>query len=317
MVALLSLKPWETDSLGPSVSVSPELGVGLDDAVAVIPARGFHLAEARVAPPGRPALVDRRAEPPEPGPTPEIGISAGRAVQGSAPAAPPARTPRPQPQEQPPPEPPPAPVPVAAPAPEPTPVAAPVASPQLVADFDRPYLQSILDDEDGASDVVTVQVHEGEEYAFAFSFQIVQMVYGEPGADNLIVHLNGDVSEEPSFGLQLWDYAADEWQGDWRGLWASGGAVGGDRFLAPVTEREWHDVIVHFEASSLGTGFYEVYLDGQLVDARRGVSLIAPGGISAQIELGLFRDGERVQGTSEILFDAAKLGSTAASVQPE
>lgn len=318
LIALLSLKPWEADPVGPSLSVSPNLGLALDDAVAVIPAPGVRVAHARVAPAVHPAFVDSRKEPASPAqsPGPELGISSARAVQVSQPAPPSSQPPRPQPQQRPPVEAP-APVPVAAPAPDPAPVAAPVAEPQLDADFDRPYRQSLFDEDDGASDVVTVQVVEGEEYAFAFSFQILQMVYGEPGADNLIVHLNSDASEAPSFGLQLWDYAADEWQGDWRGLWASGEAVGDDRFLAPVSEREWHDVIVHFEASSLGTGYYEVFLDGEPVDARSGVSLIAPGSSSAQVELGLFRDGERVQGTSEILFDAAKLGSTVASVQSE
>jgi hypothetical protein len=313
-VALVSLKPWEADSVGPSLSVSPNLGLGLDDAVAVIPTPGIRVAQARVAPvAAHPTFVDSRKGPAaEQSPEPELSISAPRAVQVSEPAPPP---PRPQPQQQVPVEAP-APVPVAAPPPDPAPVAAPVAQPQLDADFDRPYLQSVFNEDDGASDVVTVQVVEDEEYAFAFSFQILQMVYGEPGADNLIVHLGSDASEAPSFGLQLWDYAADEWQ-DWRGLWASGEAVGDDRFLAPVTEREWHDVIVHFEASSLGTGYYEVFLDGEPVDALGGISLIAPGSSSAQVELGLFRDGERVQGTSEILFDAAKLGSTVASVQSE
>jgi Polysaccharide lyase len=318
LIALLSLKPWEADPMGPSLSVSPNLGLGLDDAVAVIPAPGVRVAPARVAPAAaHPTLVDSRKEPAtEQSPGPELGISAARAVQVSEATPPPSQPSRPQPQQQVPVEAP-APVPVATPAPDPAPVAAPVTQPQLDADFDRPYLQSVFDEDDGASDVVTVQVVEGEEYAFAFSFQILQMVYGEPGADNLIVHLNGDASEAPSFGLQLWDYAADEWQGDWRGLWASGEALGEDRFLAPVSEREWHDVIVHFEASSVGTGYYEVFLDGEAVDARSDVSLIAPGSSSAQVELGLFRDGERVQGTSEILFDAAKLGSTVASVQSE
>ena len=36
-------------------------------------------------------------------------------------------------------------------------------------------------------------------------------------------------------------------------------------------------MIVHFKASSLGAGFYAVYIDGELVDAREGISLIVPG----------------------------------------
>ena len=85
--------------------------------------------------------------------------------------------------------------------------------------------------------------------------------------------------------------------------------MGGDRFLAPVSERTWHDVVISFRASSAGDGFYTLSLDGELVDARDEVSLIAPGSTSAQIEVGLLRDSTRVQGTSEIRLDAASLES--------
>jgi hypothetical protein len=90
--------------------------------------------------------------------------------------------------------------------------------------------------------------------------------------------------------------------------------VGGERFLAPLAEGSWHDIVVHFKASSQEDGFYEVYLDGASVDARDGVSTIVPGSSYTQIEVGLLRDGDRVQGTSEIRLDAAKLGGTLESV---
>ena len=51
----------------------------------------------------------------------------------------------------------------------------------------------------------------------------------------------------------------------------------GDRFLAPVAEHEWHDVVIHFKASAVDAGFYETFLDGNLIDSRSGVSMIADG----------------------------------------
>ena len=71
--------------------------------------------------------------------------------------------------------------------------------------------------------------------------------------------------------------------------------------------------MIRFRASSEGDGFYILSLDGELVDARGEISLIAPGSSAAQIEVGLLRDSTRVQGTSEIRIDAASLES----VEPE
>jgi hypothetical protein len=238
------------------------------------------------------------------------------------------------------------------PASSPVPAAAPAPGPQLVADFengldgwstsavgdvsprvafgivrdgeraavvrlagDQSSSRLILGGDGGGDEEGVVQIREGQEYAFAFSFYIQTMAYGEPGADNLILRLQSDGTESLTFGLELWDPAGGA-LGEERGLWSAGEAVGGDRFLGPASERAWHDVIVHFRASSQGEGFYAVYLDGELVDARDGVSLIAPGSDHTQIEVGLFRDGEHVQGTSEIRLDAAKLGDTLESVLP-
>jgi hypothetical protein len=180
---------------------------------------------------------------------------------------------------------------------------------------DQSRSQLILGGDGDADEEDVVQIREGEEYAFAFSFYIQRMAYGEPGVDNLVLRFKSDASDALAFGLQLWDPEEDSERGE-RGLWSSGEAVGGDRFLAPAPERTWHDAIVHFKASSQGAGFYEVYLDGELVDARDGVSMIVPGSGYAQIEVGLFRDGEQVQGTSELRLDAAVLGNTVESVQP-
>ena len=88
----------------------------------------------------------------------------------------------------------------------------------------------------------------------------------------------------------------------------------GDRYLAPLAEDQWHDVVIHFKSSSHGNGFYRVYLDGQLVDSRDGVSMIVPGHSSAYIKNGLYRNGDEIPGTSEIRLDAGRLGTSLASV---
>jgi hypothetical protein len=161
-----------------------------------------------------------------------------------------------------------------------------------------------------------LQIQEGDQYAFAFSFYITQMAYGGVGTDNQIMRLVGEGSDTHSLGLQLWEYASSPWYEGTRGLWSSGEATAGPRLLAATEEGVWHDVILHFRASTHGDGFYEIYVDGQLVDARDGVTLIPPGSAFAQIEVGLFRDADQVHGTSEIRIDAAKLGDTLNSVLP-
>ena len=118
------------------------------------------------------------------------------------------------------------------------------------------------------------------------------MVYGHPGAHNLIMQFKSDGEGSPNFGLQLWDYEGDDGISGGKGLWSHGDAMGGDRFLAPVSEHAWHDVAIHFRASSHDDGFYEVFLDGSLIDSRSGVSMIVPGRSSAYIKTGLYRNGE-------------------------
>ncbi len=153
----------------------------------------------------------------------------------------------------------------------------------------------------------TVELHDGDERFYAFSINVRQMVYGRPGAHNLITQLKSNGEGSPNFGLQLWDY-----QGK-RGLWSHGGAMGGDRYLAPLAHDQWHDVLIHFKASSTG-GFYRVYLDGQLVDSRDGVNVIRSDRDGGYIKTGLYRNGDEIPGTSDIRLDAARLGTTQASV---
>jgi hypothetical protein len=346
-VALVGIQPWAANSVDPRLDV-PGLGaVSIPETIAAAPAPAAAAAAPRV---GRAhaMTVAAPARAPEQSSSPQAGIGPGRPVAGGGSAAPePAPTP-PSPQAQAQPEP----VVAQEPAPPPVPAAAPAPGPQLVADFEDglngfstsavgdvpPRVASgiardgeraglirltgaesssglILGGDGGSGEEGIVEIRDGQEYAFAFSFYIQSMVYGEPGADNMILRLRSDASESVALGLELWE-APGQTAGFERGLWSSGEAVGGDRFLAPVSERAWHDVVVQFKASSQGLGSYALYLDRELVDSRDGVSLIAPGSDHSQIEVGLFRDGERVQGTSEIRLDAAKLGETLESVQP-
>ncbi|HEY7255635.1 MAG TPA: heparin lyase I family protein [Solirubrobacterales bacterium] len=163
----------------------------------------------------------------------------------------------------------------------------------------------------------TIQFGEGYEGWYAFSFYIDQMVYGHPGGHNLIFQFKGAPDNgSPNFGLQLWDYEGDDGVSGGRGLWSHGEAAGGDRFLGPVAEHEWHDVAIHFKISGQGDGFYETFLDGRLVDERSGVSIIGEGAETVYIKDGIYRNPETVSGTSEIRLDACKLGPTYQSVLP-
>jgi hypothetical protein len=165
-----------------------------------------------------------------------------------------------------------------------------------------------------ASTYGTEEFFEGEEFWYGFSFYIKQMVYGQPGAHNLIMQFKSNGTGSPNFGLQLWNVNGK------KGLWTGGAAqqIGssGERFLSPLTENAWHDVQIHFKASEVGAGFYETFLDGKLVDAQSGISMIVPGKNGAYIKNGLYRNGGTAPGTSEIFIDSAKLGTTQASVLP-
>ena len=263
----------------------------------------------------------------------------------------PAPAPAPTPSPAPAPAPTPAPTPTPAPAPAPNPAPAPSSAALLDAGFESNLAnwniagvgevvptvttttvrsgakacqvkltgsqnrsELILGGNGGGSTTGTVEFHEGDEYWYGFSLDIQQMVYGKPGAHNLFMQFKSDGEGSPAWGLQLWDTAGK------KGLWTAGKAMqigsSGERFLAPISERQWHDVVVHFKASSTGNGFYEVYLDGALVDSRSGVSMIVPGHSAAYIKNGLYRNGGTAPGTSEIALDAAKLGTSQSAVAP-
>jgi hypothetical protein len=157
-----------------------------------------------------------------------------------------------------------------------------------------------------------IAVNDGDEIALSFLVQVAPTAYRLPGEENLILRLGSEAGEEPSLGLQLWD----DGSGEGRGLWSSGEAMGGERFLAPLSEGAWHRVTIYLQASSSDDGFYLLTLDGEPIEARAWVGLIESEGGSAQLEIGLFRDGQRISDPTDVFFGPAMLGDSLESVQP-
>jgi hypothetical protein len=154
----------------------------------------------------------------------------------------------------------------------------------------------------------TIEFGDGDEGWLGFSFDILHMTYGSPRFFNLIMQFKGEGEGSPNFAIQIGRQGTD------RGIWSSGTAMGSSRFLAQVSERQWHRVELHFRASNHGSGFYQLFLDGRLIDRGRRVSMIPPGRRNAYIKLGLYRDGTDLDGTSTTLVDSVSIGRTQASV---
>jgi hypothetical protein len=150
---------------------------------------------------------------------------------------------------------------------------------------------------------------EGDGFIFSFSFYIVSMVYGEPGAHNLLCQLKGDDEGGPAIGLQLWDYEGDhgEYKANPRGLWSAGAGMSGDRFLALAPEKAWHDVVVEVVVSNAAAGSYTVTLDGEVIDSKSGVSTIPAEATYAYIKCGNYRNGAEIPGTNELRLDACRV----------
>lgn len=313
--ALVSLEFWEGAPVEPRLGVEsgPGLESGVGKAIAVGPEERVAIAPAQEAPGiGRGVAAREISVPVAEGDSPQhLAIAPAQVVSRHEPVAQP---------EPPGPGASPAPQPAPGAAPEAVPVAAPSPSPATTSPGGAPAEQGggVPSGPVGAGSGPgsgepegAIDVGEGEEGAFAFSFLAQPTAYRAPGEENLIVQFAGEAGEDPSFGLQLWDDGGGQ-----RGLWASGDAMGGERFLAPLADGVWHQVVVDFEASSGGDGFYLGLLDGEPVDARAWVSLIESGSDSAAIEVGLFRDGERVDDGADVLFGPTEFGETLESVLP-
>lgn len=315
IAAVLSLPQWGEDSVIPEVSVVPGPRVGLGDAVAVSPPRRLAVAPAHLAGVEGPRLAALGATGAVGGSGARTGLASAQIVAVSVAVRPPTESP-----QSPPPEP--VPPPQAAPTPVATPVSMPAPSPAAVAAPTRPLpgdgSQPPQPHPSGGPGPIggvvsgPVQIYEGDQYAYSFSFYIQPDVYRAPGEDNLILRFGDEADESHSLGLQLWD----DGSGSQRGLWASGDAMDGERFLAPVAEGAWHEVVLYFQASSEDDGLYLLLLDGEPVDTRAWVGLIDSAGSHGLLEAGLFREGERVDDAAEIFFGPARLGETLESVIP-
>jgi hypothetical protein len=311
LTALATLHPWSSPtSVAPQLSLGQGLGVGLGDAVALPPARSLAVAPARPVAPGAQRLVASEARDAPSAATAVAGVAPARVV--SAPTAPSAAPPTPsapEPESAPPPQAsPPAPVPVAAPAPQPEPIATSPARPTLGGGThpDGPAAAGGPPVYGAAGE--PIDVAEGDELAFSFLFYIEPIAYRSPGDENTILQLRGEPGTSPRLGLQLWDDGGEQ-----RGLWSSGEAMGGERFLAPLGDDEWHQAVVFLRASSGDDGFYLLLLDGKPIDTRGWVSLLESAG-AAQLEAGLFREGERVAAPLDLFFGPTRLGESLESV---
>jgi hypothetical protein len=178
-------RPWETDSVGPKLSVAPDLGATVGEAEAVARHPSLAIAPAREAP-GVPVAV--AAEPvayPAPGsaPGPLLAVAPARAVQ-IAPADP---APAPAPVEpQPVVTPAPAPSPAASPAPVPA-TATPVAGAPGFVSGEGPI----------RSGVESPPVCEGDEYLVTV-YYVVDELSGEQIPVELLIRrieVGGEVSE--------------------------------------------------------------------------------------------------------------------------
>lgn len=313
IAALVSLHPGEEDSTIPQVSVAPRLGIGLGEAVVVTPGRQLAIAPAHLAGIEGPRLAASVATGAIGGSEVRTGVASAQVVAISAATRPPNESPPPPPAEVPAP-PQPVATPVATPVSSPAPSPAPAAVPTRPQPGSQPPQPNPSGGPGPIGGVVSgpVQIYEGDEYAYSFSFQIQPDVYRAPGEDNLILRFADEADESHSLGLQLWD----DGSGTQRGLWASGDAMEGERFLAPLAEGAWHEVVLYFQASSEDDGLYLLLLDGEPIDTRAWVSLIDSAGGYGLLEAGLLREGERIDDASEIVFGPARLGETLESVIP-
>lgn len=279
---LFAWHPWKDDALPPALTISPKTGVGLGDGVAVDGARLSTINDARVASAGRGAAASRPVALAG-RQMPELGVSDAR------PASRAVATPGGPPQN-----PSPAPVPVSVPmpvsTPAPAPAPAPILSPQpvdAVAEAPAPPDRSTA----GVKVPVrvenaTVQICDGHEYVLTFSVYREGMVFDPSGNENSVVRVVG------------------------------GETVVAESFLEAVSASAWHEIEVDFAASNDSEGFYAIYLDGEPVELVTGVGLIPSGSVCAPMEVGLFRDGQSVQESSEFRIAGLEFSDAQESALP-
>lgn len=318
VTALLALQPWSSSTVvAPQLGLGRGLGVGLDDAVALPSGPSLAVSQARPAGLGKQSLAAHRTQGASGGSPAALGVAPARVVSTGTPAgapdAPLAPTvPGSEPGSTAPPSPQPAAIPVAAPTPAPQPAPAdsspskPTASGGAVparpgiASAPMPMYRSAGE---------PIELNDGDELALSFFFYIEPIAYRTPGEENIVLRLGDELGGPPRLGLQLWDDGDAQ-----RGLWSSGTAVDAERFLAPVSEGQWHQVVIYLKASSDDDGFYLLLLDGEPIDARGWISLIDAEGGSAELGVGLFRDGARVLDARDVFFGPTLAGESLEAV---
>lgn len=303
VAVLISVQPWGASTLAPQLSLAPGIGVALGDSIEVAPGRQLAVAPAQPAGSGAARPGANEVAVTSGAPRLQMNIATAQAVASGGEAGAPSSPSRPPLAQPTPSQPTPAPegVPVVAPVSAPVPEAAP---PTRISTGSGnpppgPIAGGVDPEEEGPGDSIEIQA--GEELAYRFFFHVEPTAFRAPGSDNLILQIRGEPGDDPSFGLQLWDDGVGQ-----RGLWASGDAMGGERFLVSVAEGAWHEVTVYLQVSGEDDGLYLLTLDGQPVDARAWVSLIGSESSHAQLEVGLFRDGERVLDPADVSFGPAQ-----------
>jgi hypothetical protein len=292
------------------------LGVGLDDAVALPSGPSLAVSQARPAGLGKQSLAAHRAQGASGGSSAALGVAPAHVVSTGTPAgvpdAPPAPTvPGSEPEPTAPSSPQPAAIPVAAPTQAPQPETDSSPSKPTASGGSLPARPGIA----GAPTLIyrpagePIELSDGDELALSLYFYIEPIAYRLPGEENTILQLGDESGAPPRFGLSLWDDGGEQ-----RGLWSGGTALGEERFLAPLGEGEWHQVVVYLRASSNDDGFYLLLLDGEPIDARAWIGLIDSTGGSALLEAGLFRDGERVLDPRDVFFGPTRIGESLEAV---
>ncbi len=317
LTLLLILQPWEPTSVTPhSLGLVPGPSGGIEPAAPVAPGPALAVASALPAAGGRTTIASVPRGRGEGGAEDKAAIAPARALTSpevpvaevppaaQAPAAIPVASPAPTPTT--PPEAAPTPVATTTPAP----ASAPPSSVSGRVPSNPPSGPIASGPGPGEIGGASLEVEEGGEYALAYSFYVLPTAYRAPGEESSILRLAGAAGEAPTFGLQLWDDGLGQ-----RGLWSSGGAVDGERFLAPLAEGAWHRLVAYFVVGGKDDGLYLLSLDGQSIDARAWVSLLPASG-SARLEVGLQREGGAIVGTPDVLIGPVELGESLDSVLP-
>lgn len=301
---LVALQPWAPTSVAPQLGLAPGIGVALGEATPVEAGSALAVAEARPVPydsgtrlEAEPATVAASGADLEAGIAPARALSrSGEGRSTEAPEAPGSE--------------PPTAIPVAAPESPPEAITAPtvISQPAIVTPGPGKGglgggpsgpISAGTGEDDGVAE--PIEIGEGEERTVSFSFYVAPTAYRVPGDESAILRFIASAGEAPTFALQIWDDGIGG-----RGLWASGAAMGGERFLAPLAEGVWHSVALYFVASGEEDGLYLLTLDGEQVDMRAWVSLLPAGG-SAWLETGLFREGLPVLEMPDVFFGPVDL----------